>query len=583
MSTADTNDQFIERPPRPSRWKTRSRDVIVGHASLAVGNPELPLAEGWQWTLLADVAGMESGHTPSRNHPEWWDGQIPWIGITDARQHNGGLIHETEQYTNQDGLDNSAARLLPTGTVCISRTASIGYVVQMGRPMATSQDFVNWVPTRAITSEWLRLVFGCGRATLAKFGKGSTHTTIYYPEWMSVHVALPPVVEQHAIAAKVEALFSELDAGVAQLEVAQALLKRYRQSVLKAAFEGRLTAEWREQRRREAEAAGEELPTAEDLLKQIEAERQERAEQQHAEWRRAVEAWEAAGGKDSGEKKPRRPARPKDPPPLTEAELESLPDLPEGWAWTRADMLVAADRPICYGILMPKDNVDDGVLYVKVRDMRGDRINVDALQRTAPEIAKQYERASLVEGDVLLAIRGTYGRVALVPPALEGGNITQDTARLTITRLVNRDFCAWALRAPECQNFFKRVARGVAVKGINIGDVRLCPMPLCSDEEQAEIVRKVESRLSVIDDIEHTTVTALAEAKALRQSILKRAFEGRLLDQAELEAVRSHSDYEPVERLLERIREQASAQKPTKKKATRKKRGSRRQAAEVGE
>ena len=420
-------------------------------------------------------------------------------------------------------------------------------------------EFVcHWLNSRQCRDRAAAIIHGVGRPRMN------------LAEIRGLWVPIAHPLEQAAIAAKVEALFSELDAGVAQLEAAQALLKRYRQSVLRAAFEGRLTAEWREQRRREAEAGGEELPTAEDLLKQIEAERQERAEQQHAEWRQAVEAWEAAGGKDSGEKKPRRPARPKDPPPLTEEELESLPELPEGWAWTRADMLVAADRPICYGILMPKGNVEDGVLYVKVRDMRGDRINVDALQRTAPEIAKQYDRASLVEGDVLLAIRGTYGRVALVPPALEGGNITQDSARLTITPLVNRDFCAWALRAPECQNFFKRVARGVAGKGGNIGDVRLCPMPLCSDEEQAEIVREVESRLSVIDDIENTTLTALTEAKALRQSILKRAFEGRLLDEAELEAVRSHPDYEPADRLLERIRERAAAQSKTKKQTKKK-------------
>ncbi|HLT37094.1 MAG TPA: hypothetical protein VK034_12440, partial [Enhygromyxa sp.] len=66
----------IDTPPRPSRWKSRSLEVIPGHAALAVNNPRTPLPEGWQWALLADIARLESGHTPSRRHPEWWDGDI---------------------------------------------------------------------------------------------------------------------------------------------------------------------------------------------------------------------------------------------------------------------------------------------------------------------------------------------------------------------------------------------------------------------------------------------------------------------------------------------------------------------------
>jgi type I restriction enzyme S subunit len=137
-----------EKPPKPNRWKTRSKEVLIGHPALTVGNPESPLPEGWKWVPLVEIAKMESGHTPSRRHPEWWDGDIPWIGIVDAREHHCGVINDTIQHTNEEGLANSASRLLPKGTVCVSRTASVGYVVTMGRNMATSQDFVNWVPTQ---------------------------------------------------------------------------------------------------------------------------------------------------------------------------------------------------------------------------------------------------------------------------------------------------------------------------------------------------------------------------------------------------------------------------------------------------
>jgi type I restriction enzyme, S subunit len=223
-------------PPRPNRYSTRSQDVIPGHAALAVGHANEPIPEGWVWAALVDVARMESGHTPSRNHPEWWEGDIPWIGIVDAREHHGGAIKDTIQHTNEAGLANSAARLLPAGTVCVSRTASVGYVVVMGRPMATSQDFVNWIPTPAVTSDWLRIVFVADREALIRFGKGSVHKTIYFPEWLAVHVALPPIAEQRRITGEVDRRLSIVDAALDQADAQQERASALRRAVLARAF-----------------------------------------------------------------------------------------------------------------------------------------------------------------------------------------------------------------------------------------------------------------------------------------------------------------------------------------------------------
>lgn len=230
----------VEQPPRPNRYKTRSTDVVPGHAALSVGDTQAALPEGWTRAPMVEVARMESGHTPSRSHPEWWDGDVPWIGIADAREHHGGVIHDTEQHTNADGLANSAARLLPAGTVCISRTASVGYVVVMGRPMATSQDFVDWICTDALDPHWVRVVFLADRDALLRFGKGSVHKTIYFPELLSLHIAIPPLAEQHRIVAEVDRRLSVLDALDATLDANLARCDRLRQAVLKRAFEGRL-------------------------------------------------------------------------------------------------------------------------------------------------------------------------------------------------------------------------------------------------------------------------------------------------------------------------------------------------------
>ncbi len=236
-------DKLLERittPPRPNRYETRTKDLIIGHAALAVGNPNTKLPNKWVWSALVEIARMESGHTPSRRHPEWWEGEIPWIGIADARENHCRVIHDTEQHTNSEGLANSASRLLPKGTVCVSRTASVGYVTVMGAEMATSQDFVNWIPTEAVTSEWLRVIFSADVEALRKFGKGTVHKTIYFPEWLSVHIALPPLAEQHQIVAEVERRLSIVAGAEAQVDANLRRADRLRQSILKQAFSGQL-------------------------------------------------------------------------------------------------------------------------------------------------------------------------------------------------------------------------------------------------------------------------------------------------------------------------------------------------------
>ena len=157
------------------------------------------------------MARLESGHTPSRRHPEYWDGEIPWIGIRDATGNHGRTIFETIQKTNDLGIANSSARVLPAGTVCLSRTASVGYVVVMGVPMATSQDFVNWVCGPSIDPMYLKYVLLAERNSFLRFASGTTHQTIYFPEVKAFHIALPPINAQQRIVEVLKPFDDRLD------------------------------------------------------------------------------------------------------------------------------------------------------------------------------------------------------------------------------------------------------------------------------------------------------------------------------------------------------------------------------------
>ncbi len=237
-------DQLVDRtptPPRPSRYDSRSIAVTPGDSALSVGNPDTPTPRGWKWVPLVDVARLESGHTPSRRHPEWWGGDIPWIGLRDASQHHGGTITETRQYTNEAGLANSAARLLPAGTVCLSRTATIGYALVMGREMATSQDFANWVCTGAIDPHWLKLLFVAEKQALLRFSAQSTNiATIYYPELIAFHVCLPPLEEQREIVRRVSERMRLVDVVRASFDAAAETLPALERAILAKAFRGEL-------------------------------------------------------------------------------------------------------------------------------------------------------------------------------------------------------------------------------------------------------------------------------------------------------------------------------------------------------
>ncbi|MDF2818918.1 MAG: hypothetical protein K0S73_2858 [Stenotrophomonas rhizophila] len=226
--------------PLPPRYKSRSDAYIEGVCATSIGKPRSKLVDAWDWIPLIHVARMESGHTPSREVSGYWGGDIPWIGIKDARAAHGREIFATHQHTNKLGLENSAARLLPSGTVCVSRTASIGYVVKMGKPMATSQDFVNWVPSPYVNADWLKWLFVAEKESLFRFGKGSTHTTIYFPEWLSLHVALPHVEEQTVIAERVQSLLDLADSLADRVAAAKQRIDTLTQSLLEQAFRGEL-------------------------------------------------------------------------------------------------------------------------------------------------------------------------------------------------------------------------------------------------------------------------------------------------------------------------------------------------------
>ena len=235
--------ELVDRTPQPegkASGRAAATSARPGLAAISVGHPQTAAPPRWSWTPLSRVARMESGHTPSRNHPEYWGGGIPWVGIRDAREHHGQVILSTGQTVSDLGLANSSARLLPAKTVCLSRTASVGYVTIMGKPMSTSQDFADWVCTSALVPEYLMFALLAEGEHIRTFGEGTTHTTIYYPELKALHICLAPLDEQLEVVRRVQGLLEVVERLKRNASEQSDRLDTLNKSSLAKAFRGEL-------------------------------------------------------------------------------------------------------------------------------------------------------------------------------------------------------------------------------------------------------------------------------------------------------------------------------------------------------
>ena len=182
--------------------------------------------------------------------------------------------------------------------------------------------------------------------------------------------------------------------------------------------------------------------------------------------------------------------------------------------------LVDPERPITYGIVQPGPHVPDGVPYVRVVDMIDGTVRTDALRRTSPEIAKSYRRSSLHTGDLLVSIRGHVGRAALVPQDVAGANLTQDTARIAVSSLADARYIRRAIESPLITRWLAAHTKGVAVRGVNLGDLRQLPIPLPPLPEQ----RRIADILDKADAIRRKRKEAIALTEQLLRSTFLEMF-----------------------------------------------------------
>ena len=441
-----------------------------------------------------------------------------------------------------EAISASATNKVPKGSVVVATRVSLGKVGLATDELCFSQD----CQALLFDSGFLdpRYVVYQMRVAVAGFkaiSRGTTISGVTKKQLLAVDFLLPPLPEQRRIVAAIEEQFARLDAGVVALERARANLKRYRASVLKAAVEGRLTEQWREQN------PGTESGSA--LLERI-------LEERRAKWEKAQLA-KYAGKEQNPPKnwrsKYKEPAAP---------DTAGLPELPEGWVWILANALIANIRSGSSAV--PNDE-KIGVPVLRSSSVRPGSVDFADIRYLSDE--GLHEENFLREHDVLFTrLSGSLDYVGNCAEVKDlRASRVQYPDRLFCARLVSANFVRYLslyFASPQARKKIESVAKSTAGhQRISLDGITAHVMPLPLLAEQEEIVAEVERRLSVIEEVEAQVEADLKRAARLRQSIFKRAFEGKLVPQDPTD--------EPASALLERIREQreqTTAKKPQRKK-----------------
>lgn len=393
----------------------------------------ITIPDGWEIKKMPQVVKWGSGGTPKATEKQYYDGgSIPWLVIGDL---NDSIVSSSASKITELGLQNSSAKMIPVGTLLVAMYGSIGKLGITGIECCTNQAIAYAKELYGVTTKYMFFYMAMMKSELISKGKGGTQKNISQTVLNSLEVIVPPLSEQERIVARIEELFSQLDAGVETLKKTKAQLAVYRQAVLKEAFS--------------------------DCKNHV--------------------------------------------------------------------TIASITQHVTDGDHMPPPKAESGVPFIMISNIEG---NVICWENTAHVGRNYFESIDSKRkpqiGDVLYTVTGSYGIPVLVDFDKEFC-FQRHIALLRPKDIIEQKYLYYALMEPGVYAQATKGATGTAQKTVGLGVLRKILIPFIEDHaEQLRIVDVIESRLSVCDSIEQTVDAALQQAEAMRQSILKNAFEGRL-------------------------------------------------------
>lgn len=432
----------------------------------------------WKKEPLGKICKTTSGGTPSRKNQSYYqNGTIPWVKSGELENN---IITTSEEFITEEGLLNSSAKIFPAGTLLIALYgATIGKLAFLGIDAATNQAVCGIFQNENVSLKYLYYYLLFQRPNLIKQGVGGAQPNISQTILKKLEISYPDsITEQQRIVARIEELFSELDKAVDTLKTTKEQLEVYRQAVLKAAFEGKYTKWWRKNHNVSAN-------------------------EEYCELRKENQVFKDTSGDEN----------------------ELSLNIPDEWMKVRLGEIFDVE----VGATPSRQHAEywnGSIPWVSSGEVRFTTIN--KTREMITDIGLKNASTNLQPiGTVLLAMIGegkTRGQSAILNiPAAHN----QNTAAILVSKTLCQPKYIYYFLQLNYENT-RRVGSGNNQKALNKERVRAIRVPFAPIAEQSIIVKEIEKRLSICENIEQTVNSALAQADAMRQSILKQAFEGKI-------------------------------------------------------
>ena len=463
----------------------------------------------WSELPLGEVVEATGERVQPSDFPD-----LPFVGMDAVEAQTMRLLRTVPAGT----MRSSAVRFRP-GDVLYGRLRPyLNKVLAPDFEGLASAEFICMRPRAGVSAKFLQY-----RLNHLDFVHFASHLDegdrprVSFDQLAGFSICLPSREEQVRIAATIDDHFSRLDEAEAGLERVQRNLKRYRASVLQAAISGRLVPTEAEL----ARAEGRTYEPASELLKRILAERRRK--------------WEESGKRG----KYQEPTPP---------DISNLPDLPEGWCWASWEQ-VSMRVTVGHVGKMVSEYRASGVPFLRSQNVRPNRFDAEGLRFIDRSFHERLGKSALRPGDLLVVRSGAVGTTCVVPDHLPEANCS-DLVVVQGPLAIRGRFGAYYMNSLAKRSVQSQQV-GIALAHFNTRSAAALPVPVPPLLEQDRVVEVTESLLARIDQCEETITQQLKRVGRLRQSILKWAFEGKLVDQ--------DPGDEPAEVLLERIRAERAA------------------------
>ena len=431
---------------------------------------EIPfdIPDSWCWVRLSNFGNISAGGTPDRGNPNYWGGSIPWLKISDITS-SKKFVSTCTEFITDEGMNNSSAKLLPTGTILYTIFATIGEVgiltfnATCNQAIAGIQTYLNSI------DEYLYYYLVNLQDFMKSLSKGCAQFNINQKILKSALVPFPPLTEQKRIVAEIEK-FEPLIAEYDRLEQQATKLDgeiydKLKKSILQYAIQGKLVPQ----------DSNDEPASV--LLERI------RAEKKAQLGKKYVESYIYKGDDNCYYEH------------INEKDVditEEIPfDLPNGWAWCRISEFskVLGGKRIPAGRRLIDKNT--GYIYIKVSDMKNGTVDLEKLQYVPSDIYPSIKRYIINKEDIYITVAGTIGRVGTIPPELDGANLTENADRL-VFRFINQQWLVYCLQSQNTQEQIQDATTKVGQPKLAIVRIEQLLIPLPPLAEQKRIVEKID-------------------------------------------------------------------------------------------